>query len=174
MSEHFSNLTAEPLPTPNYVGFQKWVQALPVKKKKPKCQPQHGHHHFFFGHGNGGNGNGKNCQGNGNGNGNPNPKPSQPVTPSPPITPNPSPSGSPTPTPTITPNPTPSLTPTPNPSSPVPGGGQAVRPHQQQAPGKKSRVPTPASDAAATWRIAAILPGELTSRIAWTVTTSLA
>ena len=81
MTEHFSSLPVKPLPTPDYTGFVKWVQAMPVKKKKPKCQPQHGHHRFpFFGNGNG-NGNGKNCQGNGNGN--PNPKPSRPADPEP-------------------------------------------------------------------------------------------
>ena len=65
MSEHFSSLAVKDLPTPDYNGFVKWIQAKPVKKKKPKCQPQHGHHHHgfpFFGFGNG-----KNCQGNGNG-----------------------------------------------------------------------------------------------------------
>jgi membrane peptidoglycan carboxypeptidase len=168
MKEHFSSLAPKPLPPLDTTGFVKWTQALPVKKKKPKCQPQHGHHHFFFG-----NGNGNSCQGKGNGggNGNPNPKPSgPPTTPNPPPT-SPTPNPTPTPTPTPTPNPTPSGSPS---NSPLPGGGQAVRPHQPKAPARKEKVPAPASDAAAVLRTTAILPGELTGKIAWTVTTGLA
>jgi membrane peptidoglycan carboxypeptidase len=39
MANQFSNLPVVPLPTPNYVGFSKWVQAQPVKKTTPTCKP---------------------------------------------------------------------------------------------------------------------------------------
>lgn len=173
MTSHFNSIPVKALPTPDYNGFVKWIQAKPVKKKKPKCQPQHGHHHHgfpFFGFGNG-----KNCQGNGNGN--PNPKPSGPPTQSP--QPNPTPTlPTPNPTPTVTPTTTPTQTPNPSPSgspstAPAGPGGQAVKPKQQKAPARNERVPTPASDAAATLRTAAILPAEFTGRTAWTATTGL-
>jgi membrane peptidoglycan carboxypeptidase len=38
METQFANLPVENLPTPNYVGFTKWVQALPKAPKKPVCQ----------------------------------------------------------------------------------------------------------------------------------------
>jgi hypothetical protein len=42
-----------------------------------------------------------------------------------------------------------------------------------KTPARKERTPTPASDAAAILRTAAILPAEFTGKIAWTATTGL-
>ena len=49
MTNEFSQLSVDPLPTPDYTGFTQWIQAFPQPKPKPKpnpgrttCEPRHG------------------------------------------------------------------------------------------------------------------------------------
>jgi membrane peptidoglycan carboxypeptidase len=49
MTNEFSQLSVDPLPTPDYTGFTQWIQAVPQPKPKPKpnpgrttCEPRHG------------------------------------------------------------------------------------------------------------------------------------
>ncbi|HUD37837.1 MAG TPA: transglycosylase domain-containing protein [Streptosporangiaceae bacterium] len=153
MSETFNNLQVEQLPAQGYTGdnplFAKWVQALPVKKKKPKCatqpgQGQHHFHHFVT------LGNGSQCS----------------------TKPNPGPSNSPSPSPTpSSPSPTPS-SPSPTPSLPTPTPSQTVGPPF----GAEARLPKSPRHAADTGLVVSLatLPNELPSKPGWLVNTTLA
>jgi membrane peptidoglycan carboxypeptidase len=124
MTNEFSHLQVEPLLTPDFTGFTKWIQAKRPHKPKPNpnptCGPMGRHGHGF----------GAPC---------PNPTPSSPS-----CLPVPVPGCSvPTPTPTpMPPNPTPTPSPSCTPSfgnvcpptpGPGPGGQQAVRQGVQPA-----------------------------------------
>jgi membrane peptidoglycan carboxypeptidase len=155
MSENFNNIQVEQLPTQGYTGdnplFTKWIQALPVKKKKPKCatqpgQGQHHWHHFVT------LGNGTKCSTK------PNPGPSN------------SPSPSPSPTPS-SPSPTPSF-PTPTPSFPTPTPSQTAGP-PLGAEARRPKSPSHAADAGLVVPLAT-LPNELPSKPGWLVSTTLA
>jgi membrane peptidoglycan carboxypeptidase len=121
MTNEFSQLPVQQLATPDFTGFDKWVQVVPKPKKPRNPGPSCGRPH-----------------GRGGGVGSPCPTPNPTPNPTPscgpnPVTPCSGPTPTPAPTPTLTPSPTPSPTCTPSfgnmcpPTTPPPGPGTQQR-----------------------------------------------